>query len=1850
VLPGTDLTAQSTATGFELSLLVTDVAAAAALPDSIDLPLAGKGLTWSIDGGVLTARDASDTMVVTSAGASAWDATRGEHTDEPLRTANLTLSLSGTAGAQVLHVATPRALLNDPATVFPVTIDPSATWSETAWTYVDSGFPSTSYYNDAGPAKVGTFNSGGDKDRTLFRFGTAGLAGKHIINATFHIWEKWSWSCTARAFDIWGVPGSFNSGTTWNNQPGLGVKRATITAAKGYDDVSCPAGGVSADLTDWTQVVADAGVSYDELELRSPNETDNTYWKKFNIDPHLSITYNSYPGTASSLSVKPCSSQCSATVLTNTTTPTLTGKTSDPDGGTLRYNFQVWDNAGADLIASTTTSGIASGATASWNVWGSHLTNGTTYKYKVRAYDGTDYGPWSNWLAFKVDTTAPATPTVSSDTWDADQDNTARSGTVSWSSTSADVAAYSYYLDNANWSVPSSASQVTLSNLTNNYRHKLCVHAIDKAGNISSNGCFAFTVGHVSATTPTSATSTSRYLELSVPANAQTPSVVFEWRAAGSSDPWSTIASNAVIDKGTRSTPSPWPSAPTGSNFVWDLSKSVAVNAWSSVIAVRACLNASGGTSESNCGSSVSVAYTPHDSQGDRQDVGPGSVALTTGNLSVSTSDFSAWSLAVDRQYATWSDPAGSIGPGWVNVGPGWQLTTNGAVEFEGATVTFVTNPQSATLTLDGTTVTYGSPVTSNGLTTLTTADDTTSYVTVNADATTLTLVNANQSETTWNKQTDGTWQLAKTVDYNLSGSSLNRFYTSGHLAAVVEQPASNLACRTLASALTTEGCRSLTMVYGTQQSGGAPLLSHIDYTAWSPSSSAMTTVTVVEYSYDTSGRLVSTDDPRIAPALVTAYSYDGSGRLASETDPGLAPWTFTYDDSGRLIQASRQGTGGAASTQTVVYDIPLAGTGLADLSKQADAAWGETSDLPMGGGAVFTATHVPSGTTTATVEVADWKYATIRYFDDAGREVNEASYGSGQWQITTTQYNDVGDPDWALSASNRQRSLTPDEATPSYVAALSDSADRAGQLTTRYSYDATGRVVGTVDPMRSITDADGTTEARVVTSYDYSDSSSDSPSTTTTAAYDAVGTRQAYSASNDTYADGQSTAQADVNAAGQLTVEAEGGDDTWQYSYDPQHRITSMAAPGDSSGATQRSTRLTYYGSGSGTCAGAASTGSICQEGSAASNAGSTVTYSYNEYGEITTTVTTSGTATKTDTNTYDLAGRLVGQTQSFGGVDSQTSQGATPATALAYSSTTGLLVETTATIAGATRSVSKAYDTFGRLSMYTDGYGSTTTYAYDAADHVVRTDDQHGQTSYAWDSATEHRGLLTSESAGSVSASFTYDADGQEIAEAWSNGITADLSYDPTGTLTARSYTSAAGPLIGYTDAFDSQGRLTSRSTDASMSTYTYDSTGREATRQVEFNSANSVGAACAAYTYQYDSHSNLTSLALAADPACDGNAQTTTSTMTYAASDAPTTSGYATDAFGRITSAPLASDHASFTYWGNDQLASEQLGQQSVQYDLDPNLDRVGQARISSTSGDTVVTPHYSDDVDTPDAYATAGGDWTQLLRGPTGQILALVEGSSAQFLLHDIDGNATGTSDAASDGTLDAYADYGDAGEVIVGSAVSSYAGWQDTAATDLPGVAQLAGSAYLTSARLALTPRSTTLTPSAYSVTASAVMPDWGSTGYCSDHSKHCYLAFLHAGTDLPERFRKALHRNSSAKHGGKDYYVMIDTKAGRRAVLRNGDHCTKSPDTGFAWNFKNACDTHDLGYDVEHYWHRGGILRRASDSLINNDMKADCKHRFFLARPVCYNVAYTIHEVIDVLSLGHGYAEPGHWQ
>jgi len=1681
VLKNTDLTATTTATGFELSLVVKSKPAIA-LPAVVTMSLKGTGLTWSLNSaGVLTGVDGAGKAVVTSAGAMAWDSTRDPHTGNPVHVVPLTLSLSGVAGVQKLSVSVPGALLGDPATVYPVTIDPTTVWSKTKWTYVDSGFPTTSYYNSASDARVGTYDAGAHRDRSLFTYATANLYGKHIIEAHINFNETWSWSCSARSFSIVSAGAGFGSGTTWNNQPATGATYATVTSAKGASS-ACPAGTVTAPFTNWATAAAGNALATNTIEIKAGSETDSYYWKKFSNNPAISVQYNSYPGSPAGRSITPCTANCASPVYTNTTTPRLTANTTDPDGSALRYDFEVYaGNSAAPTTRVTygSSASTASGATAAWIVPAGALANGSTYEYRVRAFDGTDYGPWSSgWAIWVVDTTAPNAPSVASSTWTAGSWSPTTAGTMTWSDASTDIVSYAWKLDAGNWSAPTTATSQGLSGLTTGSEHTFSVKATDRASNVSTSTDFTFGVGAGGVSSPKDEDRTQRTVTLAASGPSSFPFVAYQSRR-GSTAAWVNVPFADLTTPTGGPGPSAWP-VPIGSSWVWNVVSSHGNT--DGLIQARACLYTSTTDTTPTCQAApvgFQVAVHAFGASYATSPAGPGTVSLLTGDYSVGSKDASVGSyqgdLSISRSFTTLT-PTGET-PGATGIfGPGWTAALSGPdAGAGGLTLTDASASGYVTLTdADGAASVYQLSATPNTYVGI--GDDADGSVITGDSTTQYTLLDTDGTQTIWKHSvTPNRWYVDSIIQ---SGSASATSYTYNPadltVSRILGAVPSGVVCTT-SPAVTpdpkpdvTPGCRSLKLNYAAV--GGHTRLSSVDFSAPATLGTPRFT-TVASFEYDAAGVLTGAFDPRITPNLKTTYSYDGNARLATITPPGLAPWTMHYDPAGRLASITRPDAAlGLDATTTVAYGIPLNGLGLPDLTSTETAKWAQTADLPTYGAAVFGPDKVPGATPTS----ADWPYADLSYLDVNGRTVNTASHGAGDWQVDTTSHDKSGNTTWSLTAGNRAQALNPTTETDGYVAAATDTATRAGLLATSSTYnsDPAGPFGGdgsvlldTVGPTHPVALRDGTTiSARAHTRLIYDQGAPAVggpfrlPTTSTSSAlgaldgadHDPQTTLTGYDkiTPGDTGEGDGWTLRAPTKVTTQMGPSPSAADLVTITRHNLAGQTIESRLPAGTGGGDAASTITTYYAASTATaapgCVGACLdpvfAGLVYSTGPAAQpttgNPLPTTVATYNQYNQPLTATETAGSTTRTTTTIYEgaseraLSSAVTVTPAAAGGT-------ALPAVTTTYDPATGL---PTTTSDGA-KTLTTGYDTLGRATSYTDSGGNASATTYDLAGRPATVNDGKGAYTYTYDSVTEHRGKLTTLVAtqGSTSSTFTatYDPSGALATQVSPAGVTSTHTYDNTGNDTRLDYSFGG---YTFTAQADIEGKTRTQTSPISSQTFSYDHAGRLAQTNDTLTTAGS--ASCTIRQYTLDKNSNRTSLVSYPDdgtnPAtgtCTTATTPTTAASVFDQADRITNTGYTYDTLGRTTTLPAGDaqgigTHATTTgdvtlgYFANDLVASQAQGANTVTFTLDPTQTRF--IDTADTATGLTTTAHYAGGSDSPAWSSTSATNWTWNIIGIDGTLAGTKDqGGTLSWNLTNIHGDVTGTTDNAGLPTAASY---------------------------------------------------------------------------------------------------------------------------------------------------------------------------------------------------------------------------------
>ncbi|WP_229833780.1 LamG domain-containing protein [Streptomyces xantholiticus] len=568
VRPDVDLVVQVRPDGFTQNLVVhsrkaaTDPALAA-----IRFPVKTSGLSVKTsENGSVSLLDARGHAVFSSSAALMWDSSTApaapSAAQPSARTAQRTSSTatarasdadpaaadnavtpepgSKTSVADVSMAKGALSLTPDPAflnaadTSYPIVIDPPAVSATlTGWTTIWSSSGGTSFWRTSHALGVG-YDAYVDnkKAKSLFQFDTRKVAGKKILNATFTAYEIWSANCEKRDVNLYRT-NPISSSTTWTNPPTGWSYVTKVSAAKGHSS-SCPDGDVEFNATSAVAYTAKAKSTTTTLGLTA-SDTDPIAWKQFMSPaddrataarkPRLSITYVSPPTAApSAVKLSDPNVACSASTapaLIRDATPRVTATPTSADGAnaSLRPNFELY--AGS----STTPTNLSPDTWTASGVAGSDptptLTSGTTYKFRARTqyrytWSGTTsymYGPWSSYCYFKVDTTVPPQPTVSSVeypecagiTCDASPEtgSVGQTGTFKISAGATDVRRYDIWLNGVllekKTFTTGTASYERKVTPTKRLTNTLRVQTFDAAGNPSASKDYLFKVARASS-------------------------------------------------------------------------------------------------------------------------------------------------------------------------------------------------------------------------------------------------------------------------------------------------------------------------------------------------------------------------------------------------------------------------------------------------------------------------------------------------------------------------------------------------------------------------------------------------------------------------------------------------------------------------------------------------------------------------------------------------------------------------------------------------------------------------------------------------------------------------------------------------------------------------------------------------------------------------------------------------------------------------------------------------------------------------------------------------------------------------------------------------------------------------------------------------------------------------------------------------------------------------------------------------------------------------------------------------------------------------------------------------------
>ena len=520
VFPGVDLQLAAVGSSFTQHLVVkTATAGQDARVRALTLKTKVRGGSLVQDGAGYAVKDAAGRDVLIGASPVMWDSkvrpagVSGAALDaviDRLDDGDTQAPMGLSVASGTLTVRPNTAVLDDPAAVYPVVLDPTTSPAIYNWAMVNKTYPTTSYYNftDADQG-VGYNNfSGVHTKRVFFSFPTSAYNGKSIISATLRAFETYSATCSAGTVYAY-LSGDFSSGMTWNTQPAkiLSTNLDGWSTKAGRSD--CYPGGKTADWT-VTAGVANrvaAKASRSTFVLQGASESTVSSWMRFggpknataSYRPSLSVTYNTTPTTPllSAMWVPTTSKACTASASTGPTVNPSAGaaeymyaKIADPDGDNVSAELQVLTAASTSLSITSFTS-RASGSVISMAV-PSTLANGA-YKFRVRVKDAYVWSAWGQYCYFSVDKTAPPTPTITSSVWR--EGVLAPSSTTSGSMTMTSAGSSKmYYRWNSATTAPNSptdaSGSVTVSTTMTKTFDFWHAQAVDVAGNSGGTGYF----------------------------------------------------------------------------------------------------------------------------------------------------------------------------------------------------------------------------------------------------------------------------------------------------------------------------------------------------------------------------------------------------------------------------------------------------------------------------------------------------------------------------------------------------------------------------------------------------------------------------------------------------------------------------------------------------------------------------------------------------------------------------------------------------------------------------------------------------------------------------------------------------------------------------------------------------------------------------------------------------------------------------------------------------------------------------------------------------------------------------------------------------------------------------------------------------------------------------------------------------------------------------------------------------------------------------------------------------------------------------------------------------------------
>jgi RHS repeat-associated protein len=585
-----------------------------------------------------------------------------------------TVTLPDATTAQVA-LAPQDDFLQDPATEYPVVVDPDVNLNWGFDTYVLKGYSNNR--SEEYELRAGTYNGGTNVARSYIHFPMGQFAGRSVSSARIELFNFYSWSCQARNWQVWNVYAA-STGSTWANQPGWATHYATSSETHGYSG-SCPGGWSNANITGFAQMWAASNETEGHVGIKAESETDNYGWKRFYSSnngayiPSIWVTYNSTPNTPTGLKISNTPNGAVSGAWTGTKTPTLSATVSDPDGGLVHGNFTLTRYDTGQVVYTGSQNNLPSGSVAS--VTTPTLVENGVYYFTVRTSDNIVESPPTAGFWFRVDTIAPLAPTVTSTDYPNDgtwhkAENQAGAFTIK-PPVDASLSTYRWGLDKAPDPAQTVAATTTGAATTLNVtpttpgKHVLQIQAVDLAGNVSGIVKYTFHVGRGGIVTPEDDARVVRRARLQVTGEPVFTHLKFQWRR-GPDSPAADIKDVPLAQLTTSAgsswqdvASSGWAALPQGDRgyTTWDVGATLGYVG--GPIQVRAVLATSSVGAGSYAGGWTTLTVDPDASGAATTEVGPASVNLLTGDSTLTVTDAEEFGLSVARTISSRDTDAG---------------------------------------------------------------------------------------------------------------------------------------------------------------------------------------------------------------------------------------------------------------------------------------------------------------------------------------------------------------------------------------------------------------------------------------------------------------------------------------------------------------------------------------------------------------------------------------------------------------------------------------------------------------------------------------------------------------------------------------------------------------------------------------------------------------------------------------------------------------------------------------------------------------------------------------------------------------------------------------------------------------------------------------------------------------------------------------------------------------------------------------------------------------------------------------------------------------------------------------